>query len=190
MTDMRPNRRRYFRIDDRVRLSYRPSEGPHALDGHFDAVKLSDQEMLQQLDAELNTLINTLWQDQPVAAQALGLINRKLGIITTSIDLSPGDLSATGSRETEVNISGCGMAFNCEENFPEGQLLDLQITLLPSETVLCLLGRVEACESSGDPELPNRLRIDFMGKEGDAREQLIKHLVQRQSALLGEERDD
>ncbi len=186
------NRRRFFRIDDRIRLSYRKrarSEGIAVW--RTNRVVHPAGERLQQLDIELNTLLNTLWQDSPVAAQALGLLNRKIQVISEEIDLDPGPADLAESREIDVNISGCGMAFNCAEEFDVGDVLEMQLTLLPSHTALHLLGRVNHFErnSNGIP-MPHRVRTEFLGKDSEAHEALVQHLVQRQSAQIAAEKED
>ena len=191
MTASVDNRRKFFRIDDRVRLSYRKrarSEGIAVW--RTSRVVHPAGAKLQQLDMELNTLLNTLWQDHPIAAQALGLINRKIHIISEEIDLdtSPPDLDE--GREIDVNISGCGMAFNCPEEFEVGDVLEVQITLLPSHTALHMLARVIGFErnANGIP-MPHRVRTEFLGKDSEAHETLVQHLVQRQSAQIAAEKD-
>lgn len=191
MTATAGNRRRFFRIDDRVRLSYHRrdfSEGLETL--HTDHIVHPAALQLQQLDLELNTLLNTLWQDHPVAAQAIGLINRKIHLISSEIELNPGPHKPDDSREIDVNISGCGLAFNCSDMFGIGDLLELQITLLPSEATLYMLSRVSGfeCNQNGIP-LPHRVRTEFIGQDSEAHEALIQHLVQRQSALISARRE-
>ncbi|MEP5765418.1 MAG: PilZ domain-containing protein [Halieaceae bacterium] len=192
MTTMAQNRRRYFRIDDRMRLSCKPAQDlKNIVTYNSDAVDLPARELLQALDGELNTLLNSLWQQQPVAAEAIGLLNRKLAIISAAIDLNPSTADELNSREIDVNISGCGMAFNSAESFADGQLLELQLTLLPSETVLRMLARVIESEPvADDPHHSCRLRVEFAGRESEAQEQLIRHLVQRQSAQLAADKAD
>lgn len=190
MTAAAENRRRFFRIDDRVRLSYRRRDPRDGLAvAHGDHVVHPAAEQLHQLDLELNTLLNALWQDQPVAAQALGLLNHKIQIISAEVDLDPNLPDQGDSREIDVNISGCGMAFNCAEEFAEGDLLELQITLLPSQATLHMLARVNGFDHqhNGIP-MPHRVRTEFIGKDSEAHEILIQHLVQRQSAQIAAQR--
>jgi hypothetical protein len=191
MTVSATNRRRFFRIDDRVCLSYRRREPEEGLSPALgDHVVHPAAEQLYQLDLELNTLLNTLWQDQPVAAEAIGLINRKIQILSAEVDLDTAAADHGESREIDVNISGCGVAFNCAEEFAPGDLLELQITLLPSHTALHMLSRVSGFDRNhnGIP-MPHRVRVDFIGTDSPAHEKLIQHLVQRQSAQIAAQRE-
>lgn len=185
MTSLSENRRRFFRIDDRVRLNYRlrsPHEGLAAY--HAGTVQQTAAVQLQQLDLELNGLLNTLYRDNPVAAQALGLLNRKVQILSEETEVQSRSRMVGDSLEVDVNISGCGLAFNTVEALGEKDVLELEITLLPSQATLHLLGRVSHCEPIFDSD-HYRARLEFVGRDSDAHETLVQHLVQRQAAQIG-----
>jgi hypothetical protein len=119
----------------------------------------------------------------------LGVLNRKLDLLCAAERKGSEDGAApvTEGGATAVNISACGIAFQVEERLPEGQLLDMRITLLPSETRLRVTTRVVAVEPvQGEGEAatgPFRLRAEFAGYDTVAQETLISHIVQRQHAL-------
>ncbi len=194
MTDMSGERRRYFRIDDHVRLNYKVITDLKHLPGHAtEEVILPNEVLLQDLDIEFNNSLNALWQEHPLAAKALAQLNRKIDLLSLGEDKGGVAATALASDPMPVNISGCGIAFRVGEQMPEGQLLDLQITLLPSETQLRLMARVISVDvipgSDETDTKPYLLRAEFAGKESDAREMLISHIVQRQHAMLSEEKD-
>lgn len=88
-------------------------------------------------------------------------------------------------EEMEVGLSGCGIAFACDESFQQGQALDLFITLKPSNVNLTLTGKVIDCEPRQGGSRPYWLRLDFADLNKNTEEQLIQHIVQRQGAQLG-----
>ncbi len=182
-------RRRYFRINDTIGLRYRVSDGnvnrvPTDCDGQ---VQMTAPHILQGIDRELNTVINTLWREQPTAAAAIALLNRKLAVLAAEIDMDDCQYDVDGlvHEEMEVGLSGCGIAFACSEAFQRGQALDLFIKLKPSNVNLTLTGAVIDCEHRRDEIRPYWLRLDFVDLNKNTEEQLIQHIVQRQGVQLG-----
>ncbi len=178
-------RRRYFRINDDVGMSYRKLEASGDGARSADDVSITLEHVLQGIDRELNTLVNTLWSEQPSAARAIGLLNRKINVLASRVIEDDINARELASEVVPVNISACGVSFTTPEQFGFGQLMALDITLKPSNTILSLTGKVISCDpatSRGDSAY--RLRVDFEGIGADAQEQLIQHIVQRQSAGL------
>ena len=70
-----PERRRFFRIDDVITLAYQPFDAtqPAPLQGAKNPL-----DTLADIDLELNTLINALWQESPILAKTVGLLNKKI----------------------------------------------------------------------------------------------------------------
>ena len=184
-------RRQFFRIDDYVRLSYSLVSDLRGLPGEaIDTPRQTRDEMQKDLEAEFNNTLNALWRDYPLAAKALSQLNRKLDLIgaATSGDLED---STVGERPTRVNISGSGIAFSSDSMFPAGQLLDLDIVLLPSESPLRIMARVvDAAVIPGADETdarPYLVRAEFALRDSAAQETLISHIVQRQQAQRAEQ---
>ncbi|MCV6605564.1 MAG: PilZ domain-containing protein [Porticoccaceae bacterium] len=177
-------RRRYFRINDTIGLSYTLLDDA-ANDTTSDAldVEITAAHVLARIDRELNSLVNALWRENPTTAKVLGLLNRKIEVLTDEIIGEDREVIEHQQRDTKVNISGCGIAFNCDDRLPVGQALRLYITLKPANTHLMINGQVVACEANTDhPEHPFHLRINFTEEETAAQEALIQHIVQRQFA--------
>ncbi|UTW45223.1 PilZ domain-containing protein [bacterium SCSIO 12696] len=175
-------RRRYFRINDTIGLSYSLLDNSEESTDAQD-VGITAAHVLAKIDGEMNTLVNALWRENPTAAKILGLLNRKIEVLTDEVVGDEREVIEGQQRETQVNISGCGIAFNCDERMQSGQLLRLFITLKPSNVHLTINGQVVACESNADQqEFPFHLRISFTEEETAAQEALIQHIVQRQFA--------
>ena len=177
-------RRRYFRINDTIGLSYSLLDAA-ANDTASSAqdVGITASHVLAKIDRELNGLINVLWRENPTTAKVLGLLNRKIEVLTDEIIGEEREVIERDQRDTKVNISGCGIAFNCDERLTAGQVLRLYITLKPANTHLVIDGQVVACEANADhPDHPFHLRISFTEEETAAQEALIQHIVQRQFA--------
>ena len=180
------DRRRYFRINDWVDLSYRPlaEEALEATEMPAFNVKIETAQVLRSLDKELQTALNSLWQNNPVAANALSLINKKLSVITAEMNLSY-DVHEKGEGiGTKVNISACGIAFEVDRSYAPGEMLELNLTLKPEENQIRLKGQVITCEPLTDQAKPYMLRISFIQLDTGIEEELIQHIVRRQSQQL------
>ncbi|MGS2723859.1 PilZ domain-containing protein [Porticoccus sp. GXU_MW_L64] len=180
-------RRRYFRINDTIGLSYSLlDDAANNTASEAQDVGITAAHVLAKIDRELNGLINVLWREDPTTAKVLGLLNQKVEVLSDEIIDDEREVIETRQRETQVNISGCGIAFNGDERLSMGQKLRLNITLKPANTHLVINGEVVACEINADnPEHAFHLRINFTEEETAAQEALIQHIVQRQFATAG-----
>lgn len=191
MTANVSERRRFFRIDDHVRLKYKVVTDLRHLPGRReDAIGRPRQVLLKDLEREFNNSLNALWQQDPLIAKALAQLNRKLDLL--NVGEEAGGVAGTSliAEPTKVNISACGIAFKTAEQLPEGRLLDMNIALLPSEINLRLMARIVGVDAITGPAGAEResylLRAEFTGNDVDAEETLISHIVQRQLALMSE----
>lgn len=184
------DRRRYFRINDWVGLSYRVLGGQDIeFCGDADNVQISSTQILSTIEKELSGALNMLWQSNPQAANVIGLMNKKLDFIISEMELDYLQNGVLQHEPTRVNISACGMAFECDEQFDAGQMLELNLLLKPANSKLKLQGCVTACErAEAGSKKPYVLRIDFVGTDTAVREELIQHIVRRQSIQLSEQR--
>lgn len=173
-------RRNYYRIDDTIGLSYRQ---PNTADSH-SSVNPSHKEMpltalLAEIDREFNQTTNLLWQENPLVAQALGLLNKKLSMVA-ALNLSENSTSIDSYENIMVNISGCGMAFDSPSAIQPSTQLALTIVLKPANSHLEMLATVVDCTPINQAgEDTHRIRVQFLGN-GTAQEELIQHIVQRQ----------
>lgn len=176
--ESKTERRRYYRIDDLVRLSYHKLNDVELSQREGQHAEVPLATLLAELDRELNQAINLCWQQDPLLAKALGLLNQKLSLIASQ---EPGliDNQASGNEETaKVNISGCGMAFEGRSSFSAEDRLLLYITLSPSNTQLNLQARVVECSVKGPGQDTFQIRVEFEHSEA-AQEMLIQHIVQK-----------
>ena len=90
-----------------------------------------------------------------------------------------------------VNLSASGMAFNAPEPTEIGTLLELKI-LLPFFTGLILYAEVVACEKllpKGGQAPVFQTRVTFQHLRERERDVLIRHVIQRQSEYLRQQRE-
>ena len=189
MTDR--EKRRYFRIDDMVGLHYAIKSEVSNLPP-TSLLELETQHRLEQIDDQFNTLINALWQELPIAAEAIGLINKKVAVLQQAINKVQEE--EVDLEDTAVNISACGIAFRAKNPLQTMSELTITLGLKPSNILLKLEGLVRACDRSDiNGKTSYLLRVEFINLKPITEEQLIQHIVQRQSgqlAQLHEHEDD
>ena len=189
---MTEERRRYFRLDDTMGLSYRrlsPEEvsafAEHAQQhgGNFDYAA--------NFDNRIQTLLDACRVQNPVAAELIGLMNQKLNLVIKQMDIDTGILQKIAYQLKQVNVSACGMAFACDERIDSGEMLQLDILLKPGDLHVVAMAEVVDCTAQADTDESEGqyfLRLDFVELNANDQELLIQHIVKRQSTLLKERR--
>jgi len=178
-------RRSYFRINDVVGLTYsRLESGEEFKTGIVGDAAMPMMELLAEVDQNFNQVNNALWREKPAIAQALGLLNRKISIIAAHA-LQSEDQPMDSYEEQMVNISGCGIAFHCSENFSTGTALKIRTVLKPSNIYLNFTAQVVACEALPEhSDQPYWLRVSLDNDDAGAQEQLIQHVVQKHCSQI------
>ena len=186
-----PERRRYFRINDVVGLNYQPiaaSESQQTGAREAQNVHISTIDLWRSVDRELTAALDGLWQNNPAAANALGLLNKKIDILANEMSLDYSSVESIAAKSQRVNISACGIAFEGPDSFDVGQTLALTIVLKPANTPIKVTGRVIECEKMAESGgFHYLLRINFNPVPAHLQEQLIQHIVRRQSSQLGQQ---
>ena len=178
---MSDERRRYFRIDETVGLSY------EILDADMNAISRSQAsdaiELISKQDKEIKTLLTELEEDNPKTAKLLLLLNQKMERIVNHLALETKLVEKIATKVKEANISACGIAFRSQDFVMEGTRIHLNLTLYPGESKIQTDGFVVGCEQVQD-ENEYYWRVDFYNMSEVAQETLIQHIVQSQSQQL------
>ncbi|MFK8047078.1 MAG: PilZ domain-containing protein [Halioglobus sp.] len=178
-------RRRYFRINDIVGLTYSALEGGEEFKTGIESeASMPMMELLAEVDQNFNQVTNVLWHEKPAIAQALGLLNRKISIIAAHA-MQTEDQAIDSYEDQMVNISGCGMAFHSAESFPVDTALKISTVLKPSNIKLNFTAKVVGCEA-GPEGLDQHfwIRVSLDNDNAGAQEQLIQHIVQKQCSQI------
>jgi len=183
---LRDDRRRYFRINDWVGLSFRAIDMAEEMDIQHDVenLEIDATHVLKSLDKELSATLNTLWKSSPTVASAIALISKKIDIIAAEVGLDYSGLKGEEAT-TRVNISACGIAFESSERFVIGQKLDMRLTLKPHNSTVTVIGQVIAIERTDEGSAePYLVRNNFDKVNTSVQEELIQHIVKRQSRQI------
>ena len=155
-----PERRRFYLIRDVVELRYHVLGDDESADRQGDDAALGSGQLLERLDEEIAEAINRVWGVDPVTAQALGLMNRKISILA-SLSLTGDRTEPVDYEEACVSLSGAGIAFGAAEPLATGARLRLQLVLHPSRMELAITARVVGSEARDDADRPYWIRLDF-----------------------------
>jgi len=180
---MQRERRRYFRINETIGISYHVLEGDET-----DAVDASGGRMpdllglVSKQDIQIEQLLLEIANDHPEVAELITVFNQKLERIVTQLVMESHLVGRIAHRVKVANISACGVAFENDEAISKGARVKLELTLCPSEKRLVTNGIVVGCEDVSEKKW--YWRIDCYGMSEQSQEALIQHVVLRQSQQL------
>ncbi len=176
------DRRRFFRLDDRLQISLRRLVGDEA-----GAPRSRGDQVMVEVDRRLAALIAAARVQAPAVAELAELLNRKLDHVVQTLQLSEALAQRAAFREYVVNLSACGLALACSEYFESGEGLSVEILFPPGATPLALVARAVKCEPR--PDGGYDLKADFAGIAAEDQEFLIQYIMRRQSQLLAQMRE-
>lgn len=196
---MSEERRRFFRINDTIGVSYRRL-GPEEAKAFSQrsAEHGGNFDYASNFDNRIQTLLDACRVQNPLAAELLDLMNKKLNFVIRQLDVDSNMLQQIAYDLKQVNVSACGMAFAVAEPLQKGDCLQLDILLQPSDLHVVAMAEVVACEAlpealgsesqQGD-EGHLFMRLNFIDMHPNDQELLIQHVVKRQSAQLKARRE-
>ncbi len=188
-------RRRFFRIDDTINLSYQILTADELSQRLEQLEKSAGDDFtvmggLTLVNQQMSAHLHRIEAAYPDVAAYLKALDKKVEMIGRALLSQAAGIS--DQQAVPVNISAGGMAFASSEALKEGALLELKILLLPSMTGILAFGEVVGCEKNDDPDggLPYLLRIDFTHIRNSDQEVLIRHLLRRQGDMLRRRREE
>jgi hypothetical protein len=188
---MSNERRRYYRIDDQVRLSATAID-PDRFDSELSDFWENEHEF--SIHNNYNFEIEQHISDRRKVEQKIPELGRYLRVLEKQIDRISEKLASQdgdqGWIQKEANISAQGISFHHDQRFSDKACIQLNLMLLPNKLQLMILARlVKVEDSDGHAEGKYRISLDFENIHEADQEILIKHIHQRQQALLGELRE-
>jgi hypothetical protein len=182
---MSDERRRFFRVDDEAEVSFKAiSKEEYQAWGNE---KLDEErEELAKLETELGIALSQLKSQQPQLAKICELLNQKLNLLTNDQPRTKGHIA--DSELKAINLSACGIAFQCDENIQANEHILLQLKLRPSNVSIVTTGKVVASESSANGK--SIIRVDFQELGENHQDLLMQHLFHVQSRELKRQRSD
>lgn len=183
-------RRQSFRIEDSVYLDYRPiaaDAGPESSNDSEIAGVCRGLMQLRELSIQAGHALAAIRKQHSEVAHYLSILDRKIetlaqmtGALGMGRDIQP---------TTRVNLGSGGMAFAAAEPLEKGQRLALKMVLFPSHLCLQITARVVYCQSSDSDGAGYWSGLEFDPLPEHEQDALIRHLLEKQSAQLRQERD-
>ena len=188
------DRRKFFRIDDSVSLSFRPV-APADLPARLKSLE-EDQSndftvvsSLAAISQEMAGIMHRIEVALPDVGRYLKALDSKIDLLGRAFLAGNSDL--TEQRARLVNLSASGMAFSTVEALDVGTMLELKLLLLSSFTGILTYSEVVGCEplDSAEGENAFQIRVNFTHMRENDRDVLIRHILKRQSAMLRKQRE-
>ncbi len=177
-------RRRHERIDDEMVMFWReikPDEIPEDIashDTHSSDFSLSSQVKL--LSLEMAELLKKIGRGNPMLADYLKLMDRKIDTLASSIIVKDDFSNCHTTRH--VNLSASGLAFLSDREYPLGTFLELKMVFTPALTSIIAYGRVIYCiHYDDDKPLSHRIGVGFIRLHDYDREVLSGRVSSRQT---------
>lgn len=189
-------KRRFYRIDDRVSLSYKVIAEAD-LDAAIASLKVTSgrrQKLLgslAELDGRINTLLPDIDDQLPEVASVLRLLNRKVHIVGQMVgseEASDGELNVSFKPTHKISLSASGVSFHAPESVRVYDCLELSLTLFPEYYFFKAFGRVVSCRDAlpSAPEFNKLVAVDFVFVDEGDQDYIMSHVLTKQSEHLRE----
>jgi len=182
-------RRRYFRINDEVAMSFSLIEGELPAGQQTNDTLALNQEFHISLEVQIRQAMLELRAKDPKLAVILDLLNQKMNLLRTGEHLFE-----SSPLLKSANISACGISFTWHEKLTINQLVMLSLYLQPKHDLVRTQAHVAAVnmnpDSLSNQAEPYIIHLDFDSIHDAYQELLIQHIVQRQGYQLRKKLDE
>ena len=189
------DRRRYFRINDKVSLKYRVVQG---IDINAEIVRTEHEKntlvemknAFNCIEAKIMSKMPRIEEVSPLVAEVLGMFDKKLSLMESMI-LHKDDQENSVTETQNVNLSASGMSFESNTPINEDVNLKMEIKLFPEYQFIPLYARVVDCSKKMDDNLYRfNIAVDFIGISESDQEVIMQHVLSRQAASIKKERSE
>jgi len=186
ISDANSERRRFFRINDTVSMSYRLIDQETASQGLRSGLNAVNSDFslaatLDVLSQEALRVMQRLEKQSPEYLELFRILDAKVTAIAQAIMFVGSNVNAQNCQD--VNLSASGLAFQQQEPLTLGQDLAIEIYLPSTLALILMYGRVVNCRASQaqDNAAENYLiSVEFTHIKEEDQELLIKHVVRTQ----------
>ena len=189
------DRRRFFRINDKVSLKYRVVQN---VDIETE-IKRSEHEKnnlaelksaFNCIEAKIMSKMDRVEEVSPLVAEILGLFDKKLSLLQSMI-MHNDDHDNSITETQTVNLSASGIAFESNTPINEDATLKMEIILFPEYQFIPVYARVVDCKKKMDDNLYRfNIAVDFIGICDSDQEMIMQHVLSKQAATLKKERNE
>jgi len=180
------NRRNYFRIDDRLGLSYQildKLEYQQFQQEH--RLQRIEEHQQRDLEHKIHNAIRSLQIRNPELGNLLNLLNQRIEKISRTSHQKTIPVDNDSIEPRPVNISASGIAFFQEKPLAENTPLKMVLTLYPDMEKINLFGEVVSCVEHHSAELEHyRISVEFEYLVEEDRDELVQYIMKQQNIAL------
>ena len=184
-------RRRFFRIDDQVSLTFEPID----IDNQSSQLANLDEQKhmftlmaeLQKVDSELSAVYYRLKQKSHDLANYLDGLNKKIHTLGSIILTSHTDIPSKPTHD--VNVSAGGIAFAHPAPLEVGQEVLLKVVFYPSFYGLFTKAIVADCRQAMGDKGEYEIGLEYIEMDEADRDVLMQLILRKQSEQLKTERE-
>lgn len=191
---MKDERRRYFRIEDEIILTWHiltAQEKERGLE-RFKRGEIHYPDsagLFLSMEADLLDAFQLIRARQPELAEALELLNRKINLVARTVTIDDSKHTLLDERTQPVSISASGLSFESPIPASQGDAIQLEMVLLPEKIYVLCFGIIVDCvplqeSESKDPMNLFRLNVDFVTIRDDDTERLVQHIMRKEVEFL------
>ena len=184
-------KRKFFRIDDQIMLSYSIILGEDKVDYEDQSVQQSiDRFTLKArfdvLTLEIQPLHHKVIDScSPDVALYLSAIDKKLNILSEYF--VEAEISNMDMTVKNVNIGAGGMAFSSPNAIMTGTKIELRFILLPKLTGIFSYAKVVSCSqnnANNKDEKSYLISVEYVDMTSDVRDLIISHVITRERSAI------
>ncbi len=194
VTEDTQERRRFYRINDKVSLNYRVVQAANIeqeiAKSNRRQRQLSElRNAVQAIDARIEILNMKLAQDNPLIAETLNLFHRKISLHERMLGIDDYDDKAF-SEAREINLSASGIAFEAETPLNTGTFLKMEIVTYPEHQYIPVFACVVQCKQLQDDSASGyHIAVEFKGISEENEERIINHIFKMQAQEIKREKE-
>ncbi len=181
-------RRRFFRINDEVALSYRllskdeMSNSSGSTTAQRAPTSLANE--LEKMNEVSRIHFRHVEKESQDVARYFSFIEAKINLLAHHLMIGSDELFVKTTQP--VNLSGSGVSFTVEEALNVGDYIEIKFILTPSLASIKTFSNVVSCEAEGDQF---RVAAEYSQLSDDDRDLLIRHVVKKQMNDIRDQKD-
>ncbi len=195
MTENTADRRRFYRIKDRVSLNYCVVQSA-GIDQEINKTNRRQQELAElrnathAIDARLEAINIKLSRENPLIAETLDLFHRKIALHERMFRIDDDDDGKVFSQAREISLSASGVAFDAETPLNQGTHLKLELIIYPENHYIPVFAHVVKCKQiQDDSSAGYHIAVEFEGISNENEERIINHIFKIQAQEIKREKE-
>lgn len=186
MLNATADRRRFFRVDDSISLSYQLIDENTAAQGLKSSAYLNNEyslaATLDGLSQEAMRIMQHLENQHSELLELYKVLDAKINAMAQAVMFIGSNVEA--QRCQDVSLSATGLAFQQIKALELGQNLAIEMYLPSTLALILVYGRVVNCQVSDSGQ--HVISVEYTQIREEDQELLIKHVVRKQWQQLRE----